>query len=235
MIDSAGLPLAVGHADVVADMPFHSSMRYFQSGDLTKARGQYVQILNRITQPLTFAPKECVVAKGDILADVTIPEDGTLIVYGDVEAHIRSAGHCEIVVAGSVRPGAVINSADFLSFFAGGDVAGSVGCTGSCKAWIEGSLRGELLTGTPSTRCYVRGDFMGQVRPIDEAPLLYVVVEGFMPMGALEAVAAFGYTVFNASVGRSDRPAGLYPDPIEAAKQHKCRKYNRWAIRAQER
>ncbi len=234
MIDPVRLPLAVGHADVVGDMPFFQAMRHFHEGDGAEGvRG--VRIVDRATQPLRLTPGENVVVNGDLVTDVTIPKGGLLVVYGHVEARIRSAGHSEVIIAGSVRPGAAITSADFLHFLAGGDVAGPVGCTGSCFAWIEGSLLGELWTGTPSMRCYVRGDFTGQAKPIKDAALLFLVVEGFMPMEALEAAAAFGYTKFSASVGRSDRPAGLYPDPIEAAKQHKRRKYNRWAIRAQDR
>jgi len=52
-----------------------------------------------------------------------------------------------------------------------------------------------------------------------------------MTYASLEATAAVGYTEFNASVARSDRPAGLYPDKAayEALRQH--RSYNRWVIR----
>jgi hypothetical protein len=115
--------------------------------------------------------------------------------------------------------------------FIGGDALGRLRSLGSCKAWIEGHLHGQVWTGRPSTELHVCGDCTAMVRPSEKPALLYLEVGGLMAYASLEATAAVGYTVFNASVGRSDRPAGLYPDKTvyEALRQH--RSYNRWVIR----
>src|SRR5262249_20924707 len=111
------------------------------------------------------------------------------------------------------------------------DCVGDLESLGSCNVWIEGHLRGQLRTGRPSTELRVLGDFTGTIRPSEKPALLYLQVDGFMPYASLETIAAVGYTEFNASVGRSDRPPGLYPDRTvdEAFRQH--RSYNRWVIR----
>jgi hypothetical protein len=47
----------------------------------------------------------------------------------------------------------------------------------------------------------------------------------------LKATGEFGYNVFNASIGRSDRPPGYYPDKTFCVKRDQFRSHNRWVIR----
>jgi hypothetical protein len=114
-------------------------------------------------------------------------------------------------------------------------MAGCLRNQGSCTAWVEGHLRGEVWTGHPSSHLHVRGDCSGAIRPTDKPSLLFIEVGGFMPYASLERTAAVGYTEFNASVGKSDRPPGLYPvrSVCEALRRH--RSYNRWVIRDSDR
>jgi hypothetical protein len=232
MLDRSQLALRVGHADVAADMAFHSSAGYFHTGQLDRRWWKEVRTLAPVVGPLTFKERTFVVVEGDVLADVTGSHDGTVVVYGDVHSSIQLAGHSELVVAGDLLGAVSISGEGILNVFVGGNVDGELRSSGSLKAWVQGHLRGRVWTGKPSTRLWVLGDCTATIRPSEEPALLYVEVGGFMPYAALEATAAPGYTVFHASVGSSDRPAGLYPDKTveEAFRQH--RSFNRWVIRA---
>src|SRR5262249_42871021 len=231
MLDRWQRPLAIGHADVAADMAFHSSAGYCHTGELDRRWWKDVRILAGVMAPLTLAERTFVVVEGDVLADITVSDGGTVVAHGAVRSSIQTAGQCELVVAGDVVEGASISGNSILHLFVGGDAAGCLRSHGSCKAWVEGHLRGPVWTGQPSTELRVRGDCTAKVRPSGKPALLYLEVGGFMAYGLLETTAAVGYTEFNASVGRSDRPAGLYPDKTvyEALRQH--RSYNRWVIR----
>ncbi|MCI0461087.1 MAG: hypothetical protein L0Z62_29410 [Gemmataceae bacterium] len=231
MLERSQLALAVGHADVAAHMAFHSSMDYFHTGDLDRRWWKDVRSLSQIMAPLTLTERAFAVVEGDVLADVALSDGGTLVIYGDVRASIRTSGQCEVVVAGGVMEAADVSGGGILHLFVGGDLAGSLRSQGACKAWVQGDLRGEVWTGHPATELRVLGNCNSPLRPSDEPALLYLEVDGFMPYALLEATAAVGYTMFNASVGTSDRPAGLYPDrtTYEALEQH--RSYNRWVIR----
>jgi hypothetical protein len=231
MLDRLQLSLAVGHADVVVDMAFHSSAGYFHTGELDRKWWKDVRTLAPVVAPLALTERAFVVVEGDVRADVTVTYGGTVVVYGDVRSSIKMTGHSELVVAGDVLEGASISGDGILHVFVGGDVAGCLRSRGSCMAWVEGNLRGQVWTGDPSTRLRVLGDCTAPIRPTEDPSLLYLEVGGFMGYAALEATGAVGYTEFNASVGRSDRPAGLYPDKTvyDALQQH--RSYNRWVIR----
>ena len=232
MLDRKQLSLAVAHADVAAGMvSFHGSADYFQTGELDRRDWKDVRSLTQVDEPLTLAERAFVVIEGDVLADVTVPHDGMVVVYGDVHSSIQINGHGELIIAGDVREGACISSDGIFRVFVGGDMAGSLRNRGSCTAWIEGHLRGPLWTGHPSMHLHVRGDCTATIRPNEEPALLFMVVGGYMAYASLEATAAVGYTEFDASIGTSDRPAGIYPDKTtyNALRQH--RSYNRWVIR----
>lgn len=231
MLDRSQLALAVGHADVAAKMAFHTSARYFHTGELDRKWWKDVRTIAQVTAPLTLAERAFVVVEGDVLADLTVPDGGMVLVYGDIHSSIQMAGQGELVVAGDVLEGASISGDGILHLFVGGDVLGCLRSGGSCVAWVEGHLGGQVWTGHPSLDLHVMGDCKGRIQPNGKPSLLYLVIGGFMGYESLEATAAVGYTEFNASVGKSDRPAGLYPDKsvYEAFRQH--RSYNRWVIR----
>jgi hypothetical protein len=232
MLDRKQLSLAVAHADVAAEMiSFHSSAGYFHTGELDRRYWKDVRTLAQVVDPLTLAKRAFVFIEGDVLADVTVPDDGTVVVYGNVHSSVQINGHGELVIAGDVSEGASIFSDGIFRVFVGGDLAGCLSNRGSCTAWIEGHLRGQVWTGSPSTHLHVRGDCTATIRPSEEPSLLFMEVSGFMAYASLEATASVGYTEFNASIGTSDRPAGIYPDKTtyNALRQH--RSYNRWVIR----
>lgn len=232
MLDRSRLALAVGHADVAARMAFHASADYFHTGELDREWWKDVRTLEQVAVPLRLADRAFMVVEGDVLADLVIADGGTVIVYGDVRSSVRTVGHSEVVVAGDVAEGASVSGTEILHLFVGGTLAGRLRSRGSCKAWVEGHLRGEVRTGRPTTELRVRGDCTAAIRPSGkEAALLYLEVGGFMAYASLEASAAVRYTEFNASIGTSDRPAGLYPDKAAAKAFGQYRSFNRWVIR----
>lgn len=231
MLDRSQLLLAIGHADVDANMAFCHSADYFHTGELDREWWKDVKTLADVSVPLNLAERAFVLVDGDVLADVTVPGGSTVVVYGNVRASIQTTGHSEIVVAGDILDGASISGDGILHVFVGGDMTGCLRSLGSCTAWIERHLRGEIWTGSPSTHVHVLGDCTATIRPSSKPSLLYLEVGGFMAYTSLEATAAVGYTQFNASIGSSDRPPGLYPgkNATSALRQH--RSYNRWVIR----
>jgi hypothetical protein len=235
MLERSLLPLAVGRADVVAGMAFHSSMDYFHTGELDRQWWKDVRFLGPVRETFTLLERTFAAVDGDVIADVDLSGGGTLVICGDVRASIRTKGQCEVVVAGAVLEAGDLSGDGILHLFVGGDFAGKLRNRGSCTAWVQGHMRAEVWTGDPSTHLHVMGDCSAVIRPKDKPALLYLQVDGFMPYALLEAAAAVGYTEFNASIGRSDRPAGLYParPTYEALAQH--RSYNRWVIHAEDK
>jgi hypothetical protein len=92
MLDRSQLPLVVGHADVVFDMAFHSSMGYFQTSDVDRKWWKDVRRLAAVTEPIKFTKRSFVVVEGDVLADLTLPDGGSLLVYGDIGSAIDTHG-----------------------------------------------------------------------------------------------------------------------------------------------
>ncbi len=231
MLDRSQLPLAVGHADVAAHMAFHSAAGYFHTGDLDRKWWKDVRTLPPVIAPLTLGERAFVIVEGDVLADVTMAEGGTVVVYGQVRSTIQMIGHSELVIAGDVLEGASISGDGIFHVFVGGDLAGCLRSRGSCTAWVQGHLSGQVWTGHPCTELRVLGDNTATIRPSEKPSLLYLEVGGHMAYASLEATAAVGYTEFDASVGSSDRPPGLYPDTTAHAALRQHRSFNRWVIR----
>jgi hypothetical protein len=230
MIDRSQFALAVGHADVITDSSFHGSIEYFHTAGIDRGYWKDVRELAGIEKPLTLGDHNFIVVDGDITAELTTAECTALIVYGDVRATIRTKNHCEIVIAGDVFEEAIFETDGIFHLFVGGDFAGSLKNQGWCTAWVEGNMRGQVLTGQTSCDLRVCGDFAASIRPTAKASLLSLAVKGFAPYHVLESAAAYKYTVFNASIGTSDRPAGLYPDKKTTQELQNQRRYNRWAI-----
>jgi hypothetical protein len=219
--------MAVGHADVVTQKAFSSCAAYLQTGESPSGS----VTLAEVTAPLTLDERAFAVVEGNVLADIVLPLNNTLIVHGHVRASIKTTGVCEVVIAGEIGAQGSVSGRGILDIFAGGDVLGSIGGMSSLKAWVEGHLRGKVWTGAPSTEVSVRGDCTAAIRPVDEAALLYLAVDGFMSFASLEFTGGFGYTEFNASIGRSDRPTGIYPDKAFFESLRNDRSLIRWVIR----
>jgi hypothetical protein len=233
MLDRSQLALAVGHADVAAFLGhgFHSSAGFFHTGELDRRYWKDVSTLDKVIAPLTLDDHTFLVVEGDVLADVKMSDSCTVVVHGHVRSSIQTGGHCELVVAGNVLEKASISSKGIFHLFVGGDFSGELRSHSSCTMWVQEDLHGWVWTGTPSTHLHVLGDCTARIRPSERPALLCLSIGGFMAYASLEATAAVGYTEFNASVGKSDRPAGMYPEKTvyQAFQQH--RSYNRWVIR----
>lgn len=230
MLSQSQLALAVGHADVAAHMAFHSTTRYLHTGNIDNRFWEHVLKLSEVTEPLAVEDHSFVLVEGNVLADVVLAESVTLIINGNVRASIRTSNHCEVVIAGDVEEHLVMETNGIFHLFVGGDLKGTLRNQTSCKAWVEGNLTGPVWTGKPTCELFVLGDCAATIKPTINPALLFLMVKGFMPYELLESAGAVGYTQFNASIGKSDRPAGLYPDKItyDALAQH--RSFNRWVI-----
>ncbi|HLW68338.1 MAG TPA: hypothetical protein VKS79_23680 [Gemmataceae bacterium] len=232
MLDRSQLALAVGHADVVAGMAFHSAARYFHDSEIEREYWKAdVQTLGDVSTPLQLSQRAFVIVNGDILANITASDSCTLIIYGNVRAAIETHAHSEIVVAGDVCRDGGIYGNDITHLFVGGDANGILWGSSSFTIWTQGHLRGDAWTGNPIMQLWILGDCSGKIRPIKDPALLYMEVGGYMPYDLLKAIGSFGYTEFNASIGTSDRPAGLYPSKGAYNYLQRPRNSKRWVIR----
>ena len=89
------------------------------------------------------------------------------------------------------------------------------------------------MTGTPSTNVHVLGNFTADVSPTDGLALLWLAVGGFASNELMVLIASAGYTQFNATIGRSDVPAGLYPDGLGRRKTERGNSFSRWCVLTQ--
>jgi hypothetical protein len=205
------LQLDVGHMNVMWPFSFHSSLNYWQSGELNP-KGQWsIENNNDLKSPLSFATESTILIKGSCAANLALLQGGLVHIYGDVTRSIDIRGYGEIVVGGDIASGATIDTDGIQSMFIGGDVRGVIQSKGSLKLAIGGNLTGTVQTGTPRTEVRVRGNVSGQLKPTKEASLMSLEVDGYMSYGALEIIYRYNYTDFEADIGVSDRPPGIYP------------------------
>ncbi len=169
-----------------------------------------------------------VLIKGDCRQNLSLPDGGLVHIYGDLAKTIEIGGQGEIVIGGSMLPNAAIEADGIHRVFVGNDLNGTIRSLGSLAVWLGGNFGGECHTGHPSTHFHVSGDVSGQFEPTREAALLYLDVDGFMPYETLKTTSKHGYTHFDASVGFSDRPPGIYPE--EWAQLENRRNFCRWTI-----
>ncbi len=202
--------LAVAHCDVARDMSFHSSLSYWRSGWLSTGTWTLHSDGDLVT-PSGPMNKATALVRGDCRANITITGGGIVHVYGDLDATIKVSGQSNVVIGGDVKPNGCIEAAGIVRVFVGGDVQGRIRSEGSLEVWVHGDLDGEIRAGHPSTRVHITGDFRGDMEPLVVGGMTYLDVRGKMPYKAIQATARHGWTVFNASIGVSDMPPGLYP------------------------
>ncbi len=202
--------LAVAHCDVVVGhgMAFSTSVRFWHVG----YRPPSYHELDDCTTDMGWNDSPCVHIRGDLDATLTV------------------AGQAQVIIGGSIRPRGKIQGQEFLNVFVGGDMAGSVATTGSGVYWINGNLTGQVVTGNPSTNVSVMGHWTGSLRPAGDVSLLWVDVNGFMSHAALEAIADLKYTQFNATIGASDEPEGIYPMRSPGIKSNRPSGMARWVV-----
>jgi hypothetical protein len=131
---------------------------------------------------------------------------------------------------GDVGPDAVISASGFCHIFIGGRFSGALQSSGSSKIWIGADLDGSIKTGRPSTEIYIGRDYAGSVSPKDRGSLLWLAVAGFAANESMLKIAECCYTQFNASVGKSDVPPGLYPKNGHHRRLGDGNSFNRWCV-----
>jgi hypothetical protein len=208
--------LAVAHCDVIGDMMFSRSVRHWQSGFLATGTWTIHSAGDLVEAKEQTAPGAALV-RGDCRADISFASAstfgrGSLVhIYGDLDANISVSGQSQVVIGGDITPNGSIDGNGIVRIFVGGDVEGRISNSGSMSVWINGDLNGEVLAGRPSSKLHVMGDFRGRMKPLAVASLAYLDVRGFMSTNDIRTTARRGWTVFNATIGRSDSPPGLYP------------------------
>lgn len=217
----------VAYVDILTDHAFTRSVSYWRQPNDTERRWSKRETLSN---PLLIGPNDALDVDCDCNATVSAPNGGVIHINGDLNADLEPAGHYEIVIRGNVSDNVTIRAHGFCHVFIGGSVLGRIESTDSCKLWIDGDFSGTLLTGHPSTNLYVGGDFDAFVRPLNNASLLFLCVEGFAPQELISELASVGYTVFNASVGASNVDAGLYPDGHGCRKTESGASHFRWCV-----
>lgn len=202
------IKLAVAHAHVVTDNAFHRTMalwtrKYLSTGTWTVNTG------GDLTKPVR-GNAATVFVHGDCRKPVHVTNDALVHVFGNLTSEIKVQGHCEVLIGGDITKTGSVRGDGIVRVFVGGHVHGAVRNGESSTVWIAGNLHGEVGTGTPSTDLHVMGDIVGKIGPVGDTALLSVEAHGFVPARVILTTAQHKYTEFHATVGSSDRPAGLY-------------------------
>jgi hypothetical protein len=211
------------------DHGFYRSLHYWQQGDFwDRKEWSFCELGDHYTPRTFHEPNSTVLIGGDCRGKLTLQNGGLAQIYGDLSSTVEIGDQGEVVVGGNLMPGAAIEADGIHHIFIRGDLNGTIRSPGSLHIWICGNFGGEIQTGDPSATIYVAGDVSGQIAPLAGASLLYLDVDGYVPYEILRATAAHGYTDFNASIGFSDQPPGIYPPDFaeRASHCHDCR----WTI-----
>jgi hypothetical protein len=227
------LKLPVGHCSVTMDMGFSSSLRYWQSGEVDRTKEWTLNEPGDITVDRDYPNEASIHVHGDCRAALSVAGAALVHIQGDLGSILKVGQHSEIVIGGDIRPGAEIQINGIGSIFVGVDLKGSIRSTRMLTLCIYGNMLGSLYTGDPCTRVAVRGDFAGQIQPLQEASLVFLEVKRFMAFKSLEAIARHGYTQFDAAIGISDRSPGIYPELAEYKRLKAMQKHCSWIIHAQ--
>jgi hypothetical protein len=224
---STDMIVRVAHADIAMDMAFPRSVAHWHRED----EGEHPwKILAGNCNAILIGKEDGVVIDGNCSNNVSAPDGGRVHIYGDLASKIEIGGHYEIVVTGNVHPGATINASGFCHVFVGGAFSGELRSSGSAKIWIGADFNGTLLTGGPSTRIHIGGNYTGSIRPIEEGSLLWMTIAGFASETSLSKIADCEYTQFHASVASSNMPVGLHPPNGHRKKASGTNSFNRWSV-----
>ena len=197
----------VAYVSVVEERFFQTLMK--EQLGLLSPTGLTKRVGSDSKEPLVLAEEQPCRIDGDCLAPIRAPEVGIVHILGDLKSTVIVGGQSEVVIAGSVAPSGAIVADGITRVLVGGDLEGTVVSSGSFMAWVNGSLRGQVETGTPMTELHVVGDFTGTLEPQEKGALLDIDVHGFMAQAAVDAILAHGYTSARFSIGLSDAEPGL--------------------------
>jgi hypothetical protein len=225
--------LSIGHAEMYLGMTaFHRSRRYWQRGEVGSANKWSILEHGDLYLPRAFNEEAAVLVEGDCRADLSLSGGGLVQIFGDLSSKIEIGDQGEVVIGGNFLPGASIEADGIHDVFVGDDLNGTIRSLGSLDVWVGGDFGGAGHTGHPSTHIHVEGNMTGHLEPTRKASLLLLDVNGFMSYAILESISRHGYTQFNASIGSSDRPPGIYPEPAVWAQMANQRHFCYWTIHA---
>lgn len=218
--------LRVAHADIVFDIGFSRSLRHWHLG-------------NEGSEKWTVLPGECgsillgeddsVVIDGDYSNEVEAHKSATINVCGDLLGRIVVGDHCEIIVEGDIGPEAVIRCSEIGSIYVGGSNYGKIESARFVYIWMEGDFAGVIETGEPWTFIHIGGDLLGSFSVGAPAQSgLNLEVAGFASHESVMKIAEANYLEFEASIGKSDVPPGIYPKEGDV----KFKRSNRWCVLA---
>jgi hypothetical protein len=220
----------VAHADVVMDMPFHRSLKYWQRGE--KETDPWLQRAGD-SGAIFLEENQAVIIEGDCLHQVSAPEGGTILVCGNLYSTLDVNGFSEIIITGDVRPDGYIRADNFCHAFIGGRLEGTLQSAGSMKVWIGSDFVGILKTGYPSAHIHVGGDYTGRMMPLEKPSPLWLTVAGFAANDSLHRIMEYYPNRFNASIAVSDVPPGLYPQEDSHRRNERGNCFARWSVQQQ--
>ncbi len=227
---STEIQVRVAHADVVMDMAFHYSLEYWQRG--AKESDPWLQRTGD-SGAIFLEEKQAVIIEGDCLHQVSAPEGGTILVCGNLYSTLDVNGFSEIIITGDVRPDGYIRAENSCHTFIGGHLEGTLQSADWSKVWIDSDLSGVLKTGFSSTRIHVGGDYTGRILPEEQPSSFFLTVAGFAANESLHQIMEYYPNRFNASIGISDVPPGLYPQEDSRQKNKRGNSFARWSVQQQ--
>lgn len=188
----SNVKLKVYKLSVELDSSFHRSLTSWQ---------------HSTEQPVTLV-------RGDAEDDIEGGANGVVHVLGDVSGTITGSKQCEIIIAGDLVEAGRIRLNGISKVFIGGSLKGEIQNRSSTTIFVQGDLSGSIQTGSPSTEIRVEGNFDGTIEPVRSGSMLSLNVEGSMLNDAIRGVTSHKWTRFQASIGRSDLPVGLYQGTV---------------------
>lgn len=219
--------IRVAHADVILHMAFSNSVRrWHRETDEGDSLDYYPGDCERIS----VGVGKGVEIDGDCSNGVLAPNGGLVHINGNLTSELTIDGHYEIVIAGDVSSEATIRADGFCHVFVGRNFSGTLIANGSTRLWIDHDFLGTIKTGTPNTEVHIGRNYVGRILPNFDAALLSLDIAGYASEESLTRIAGFGYTQFNASVGVSDVPPGLYPKTGYHRKTASGNSFNRWSV-----
>jgi hypothetical protein len=199
----------IAYINVMDNIKFYKSSAFWQYGYLQN--GQWTGFSEGdLKDALLREGKTNILVKGDCLNNISSSDTALVHIYGNLNAELNLNGHSEVIIGGDVTSKGIIKAQGITNIYVGGNVEGSILNSSMSVVWINGKLRGEVTTGTPSTSIHIIGAVAGRIFPAKDAALLDLDVHGFMAWNLLAEIGKYPYTEFSASVGISDKPAGIY-------------------------
>ncbi len=221
----------VAHIDVISGMTFPSSVRCWQSPSETAFRWLTVDLQ---TQPMLIGERDGLLIDASSEANISAPDGGIVHINGNLNADLETGGHHEVIIRGDISERSTIRASGFFHVYVGGSVFGSIVAEDSSNIWVDGNFAGSLTTGNPATYLHIAGDLSGSISPTNRAALLWLSVGGFADDTLVTSISMMGYTQFNATIGSSTVPPGIYPSgPGRRETESGGNSFRRWCVLSQ--